>query len=219
MSASRSEIKAEKMKTIAVVSQKGGAGKTTIAVNLAIAAEQRGLHCAIVDLDPQSSARSWHDIRRKESPVVISSHSSRLPHILETARESGAGLVILDTAPHSETVALSAARAADLVLIPCRPSVFDLRAIATSVDLASLAQTPAVVVLNGVPSRGVLAAEATTAITGYGVDMAPDTLGHRAAFVHSLTVGLSVLEYEPASKAAEEILAVFRWLCSRLGIN
>jgi chromosome partitioning protein len=207
------------MKTIAVVSQKGGAGKTTIAVNLAGMAVCRGLQCAVIDLDPQSSAKAWHDIRGQESPVVISSQSSRLKEILEKADQNGADLVILDTAPHSETAALASARLCDLILIPCRPSVLDLKAIVTSIDLAALARKEAVVVLNGIPSRGVLASEASAVIAGYGVELAPAMLGYRAAFVHSLTIGLSVAEYEQASKAADEITELFEWICLKLGIK
>jgi chromosome partitioning protein len=207
------------MKTIAVVSQKGGAGKTTIAVNLAGMAVCRGLQCAVIDLDSQSSAKAWHDIRGQEYPVVISSQSSRLKEILEKADQNGADLVILDTAPHSETAALESARLCDLILIPCRPSVLDLKAIVTSIDLAALARKEAVVVLNGIPSRGVLASEASAVIAGYGVELAPAMLGYRAAFVHSLTIGLSVAEYEQASKAAEEITELFEWICLKLGIK
>jgi chromosome partitioning protein len=207
------------MKTIAVVSQKGGAGKTTIAVNLAGMAVCRGLQCAVIDLDPQSSAKAWHDIRGQEYPVVISAQSSRLQEILEKADQNGADLVILDTAPHSETAALASARLCDLIIIPCRPSVLDLKAIVTSIDLAALARKEAVVVLNGIPSRGVLASEASAVIAGYGVELAPAMLGYRAAFVHSLTIGLSVAEYEQASKAAEEITELFEWMCLKLGIK
>jgi chromosome partitioning protein len=207
------------MKTIAVVSQKGGAGKTTIAVNLSGMAIKKGLQCAVIDLDPQASAKVWHDIRKQTSPVVISAQSSRLPEILEKADRSGADLVILDTAPHSETAALAAARVSDLVIIPCRPSVLDLKAIVTSIDLAAIAKKDSVVVLNGVPSRGILATEASAVIASYGVDLAPVMLGYRAAYVHSLTIGMSAVEYEETSKASEEIMELYLWITMKLGIN
>ena len=211
-------INPDTMKTIAVVSQKGGAGKTNIAVNLAGMAVCRGLQCAVIDLDPQSSAKAWHDIRNREYPVVISAQSSRLQEILEKAGQSGADLVILDTAPHSETAALAAARQSDLILIPCRPSVLDLKAIVTSIDLSSLAKKDASVVLNGIPARGLLATEASAVIAGYGVELVPVMIGYRAAFVHSLTMGNSVVEYESTSKAADEITALFEWICKRIGL-
>jgi len=133
------------METISFISQKGGAGKTTLALNLAGAANIDGLQSVVVDLDPQASAKGWHD-QRNEAPVVISTHATRLAEVIDTVREHDADLCIIDTAPHSETVALAAAKAADLILIPCRPAVFDLRAISSSIDLTQIAGKPALVV-------------------------------------------------------------------------
>lgn len=207
------------MKTIAIISQKGGTGKTTLALNLAIAAEMGGYSTAIIDLDPQASAKSWHDNRKPDGPVVISSQASQLSKILNTAKAHGAKLIIIDTAPHSETAALASARAADFILIPCRPGIFDLRAIATSVDLAKLAKTPAAAVLNAIPSRGMLADEAEQAIQALDLDVSPTRLGQRAAFVHSLTLGQGVLEYEPSGKAAAEVKAVYAWTCKHINMK
>ena len=201
------------MKTIAVISQKGGAGKTTIALNLAVAAVRSGHPCAVIDIDPQASAKCWHDHRQGDSPIVVSAQASRLSEILETAKRNGAELVIIDTAPHSESSALAAARLADLVLVPCRPSLLDLKAITTTIDLAALAKTPALAVLNTVPVKGGLKSEAELVLKSYGVEIASITLGHRIAFVHSLTVGQGVLEYEPEGKAAEEINGLFSAIC------
>jgi len=200
------------MKTIAMISQKGGTGKTTLTLNLAIAAEKSGQSTVIIDLDPQASAKGWDDQRKADTPVVISSQASQLSKLVETAETHGAKLCIIDTAPHSETAALSSARIADLVVIPCRPGIFDLRAIATSVDLAKLAKTPAVAVLNAVPARGSLADEAEQAIQAIDLAVSPVRLGQRAAFVHSLTGGEGVLEYDPKGKAANELQHVYLWL-------
>ncbi len=207
------------MKIIAIISQKGGAGKTTLALNLAVAAETLGYSSVVIDLDPQASAKGWHDMRGKDNPVVISAQAARLTDILNTAREHGAALTIIDTAPHSETSSLAAARAADLILIPCRPAILDLRAITTSADLASLSKTPAAAILNAVPPRGTLADEAEQVIKGYGLEVSPARLGQRSAFVHSVTTGQSVLEYEPRGKAAQEIKAVYMWVCNHVNME
>jgi chromosome partitioning protein len=135
------------MRIIAILSQKGGAGKTTIAVNLAVAAELAGKRSVIVDLDPQASSTSWGDSRRTEAPAVVSAQASRLPNVLEAASNGGAELAIIDTAPHSESVSLAAARLADFILIPCRPAILDLRAINHTIELVRLAAKPAAVIL------------------------------------------------------------------------
>ncbi len=201
------------MQTLAIISQKGGTGKTTIAINLAVAFEQLGSPAVIIDLDPQASAKGWSDTRRGDSPVVISAHSSRLHEVLATAAENGAGIAIIDTAPHSERDALAAARAANLVLIPCRPAILDLRAIASTIELAQIADTPALAVLNAVPPRGRLPEEAAEAIRASGLEVAPVNIVQRAAFVHSLTLGEAVIEYETDGKAADEINTLCMLAC------
>ena len=206
------------MKTLAIISQKGGAGKTTLALHLAVAAEQAGRAAAIIDLDPQASATGWGDHRQKDKPAVVSSQAARLSQILSAASKEGAALAIIDTAPHSEHAALAAARSADLILIPCRPAILDLRAINSTIDLAKLAGKPAAVVLNSVPPRGSLGEDADHAIEVYGIDVCPVRIAHRAVFVHSLTVGQTAQEYEPDGKGAREIRRFYKWVCRQVGV-
>jgi len=205
------------VKILAIISQKGGAGKTTLAVNLAVAAELEDVPTVLIDLDPQSSAKTWHDLRAgKEAPVVVSAQASRLEEVIAIAHSNGAELVIIDTAPHSESAALAAARAADLVLIPCRPAILDLKAIGTSGDLVALAKKEAIVVLNAVPHQGKLADEAEEAVRSYGLIVAPVKLTQRAAYVHSLTAGQTAQEFEPGGKAAQEIEELYKWTRARV---
>lgn len=206
------------MYTLAVISQKGGAGKTTLAIHLAVASEQAGKSAVIIDLDPQASASRWKDRREGDSPAVVSSHASRLLEVLQAARDHGAQLTIIDTAPHSETSALGAARAADLILIPCRPSILDLQAISSTVDIARLANKTAFAVLNHIPPRGTLADEARAAIASYNLPVSPVQLVQRADFVHSLTEGLTAQEYEPEGKAAQEVKSLYSWLCEHVNL-
>lgn len=212
------------MKIIAVCSQKGGAGKTTTVLHLAVAAERARKRTAIFDLDPQGSACSWAELRNKaqgiDQPAVVGVSYARLPQLLHTARTAGADLAILDTAPHTEEEAFAAmAAAADLLLVPCRPSFFDLQAIRLTLDLARRAGKPAAVVLNAVPVRGPLVEQAEENVAheqaraGTGrVALCPVLLGHRAAYVRSLTDGLVAQEYEPDGKAAEEVAALYKWV-------
>lgn len=205
------------MKTVAILSQKGGTGKTTLSLHLAVAGERRGKSVAVIDLDPQASAAGWKDSRPGETPVVISIPHSRLAQALQTAKGAGADLALIDTAPHSEAAAMAAARAADLILIPCRPGILDLRAIGSTADLVRLAGKPAFVVLNATPPRAVnLLADAREAVTVHGVDVAPVAIQQRAAFAHALTVGQTAEEYAPDSKAAEEVAALFDWMTGEL---
>ena len=133
------------MFTVALISRKGGAGKTTLACGLAVAGERAGFATALVDLDPQGSASAWASLRAANTPVVIMGNATQLPALLAAARDADASLVLIDTAPHSTDAALTAAQASDLVLIPCRASVADLHAIGTSIEIASQAGTAAAV--------------------------------------------------------------------------
>jgi chromosome partitioning protein len=207
------------MKTIAIVSQKGGAGKTTLALHIATAAEAAGLPSVVIDLDPQASAAGWADSRQDDAPVVVAMPFSRLSHGLQAAKDGGAELVVIDTAPHSDSVAVAAIKAADLVLIPCRAGILDLRAIATTSDLVANAGKRAFVVLNALPPRATqLLADAQAAVAQQGLDVAPVGLQQRAAFGHALTLGQTAPEYEPAGKAAEEVVSLFHWVRKTLAL-
>lgn len=207
------------MKTIAIVSQKGGAGKTTLALHIAGAAEEAGLSSAIIDLDPQASAAGWGDSRQGETPVVVALPHTRLSQGLQAATAGGAKLVVIDTAPHSEAAAMAATRAADLVLIPCRAGILDLRAIASTAELVKLAQKPAFVILNAVPPRATqLLADARAAVELHGLEVAPVAVQQRAAFGHALTAGKIASEYEPDGKASREVSDLFAWIRAKLPI-
>ena len=207
------------MKTIAILSQKGGAGKTTLAVHLAVAAERRGLAVAVLDLDPQASAADWGDSRAGDNPSVTSIQASRLRKALDVAAGAGAGLVIIDSAPHSAEAAVAAAEAADLILIPCRAGILDLRAIATTARIVKVTGKPAFVVLNAAPIRAPrLMEDAAAAVTQHGLAVAPIVIHQRSAYAHALTAGQTAEEYEPDGKASEEIGALFAWVASVLAL-
>jgi len=124
----------------------------------------------------------------------------------------------LDTAPNGDQTASLAARAADLVLIPCRPSAFDLEAIETTLLLAKAAAKPAYVVLNAVPPRSQIGKEATAGLSERGARVAPHHLPHRAAFAHGVIDGRTAQEFEPQGKAAKEVEQLHRWLCGVVGM-
>lgn len=206
------------MKTVAIISQKGGAGKTTLALHLATSSALAGRNTAIIDLDPQASAANWGDRRTAELPVVLSAHASRLGHEIRRVGEMEGDLLIIDTAPHSDSAALEAAKAADLILVPCRPAILDIEAISTTLDLVKTTGTPIFVVMNAVAPQGNEAVEAADAIAGLDVQVCPVQLRQRVAFSRALISGQSAEEFEPGGKAAEEASYLHGFMCEHLRI-
>lgn len=193
------------MRTVVLLSQKGGSGKTTLSINLAIAAALRGKSVVIIDLDPQQSAARWARLRTVDNPVIVSGHGPNVADLVSRAKDGGADLVIIDTAPKSENAALAAAKLADVVIIPCQPSSLDLDAISDSVNIVHLAKKPGFFVLNNCRASSTLADEAADALGDYGLAIAPVRIGSRVAFIKSLAEGKGVLEHEPGRSAATEI--------------
>lgn len=206
------------MKTIAITSQKGGTGKTTTAVHLATAATLAGFDAVVIDLDPQGSAATWGDDRGDHAPEVISGQATRLNVLLESANREGFDLVVIDTGPAADAAARRSAELADLVLIPCRPSAFDLKAIRTTIDLVDATRTSAFVVLNAAPIRSRSVDEARGVVESMGAKVAPVVIYQRAAYGHSVIAGQTAQEFEPEGKAAEEIDALWQWVRGELQI-
>ena len=204
------------MKTVAIISQKGGAGKTTLALHLATSATLVGQNTAIIDLDPQASAANWGDRRSTELPVVLSAHASRLLHEIERVESMGGELLIIDTAPHSDSAALEAAKAADLILVPCRPAILDIEAISNTLNLIKTTGTPIFVVMNAVASKGNEAMEAAEAIANLDVQICSVQLGQRVAFSRALIAGKSAEEFEPDGKAAVEAKNLHTFMCEHM---
>jgi chromosome partitioning protein len=210
------------MKTLAIIAQKGGSGKSTIAVHLAAYANSRKIRATLIDLDPQASTYDWNQGRTDNDPHspklhCVRAHERDLPKAIEQAEATGAKLLIIDTAPHSNRDAATAAKLADFVLMPCKPARFDLKALMSTADIAKLSNTPAAVVINHAPPVGPKAERAREVIEGQGIHVLPPVLHRRTAFEDALTGCRAVHEYEPDSKAAEEIAALFN--CLREGLK
>ncbi len=209
------------MRTIAIVSQKGGAGKTTLAINLAVEAARTEV-TLILDTDPQATASRWGEWRGGRDPEVIDCGApSLLSGKLAKAAELGAYLAIIDTPPHADAMARQAARLADLVLIPCRPRAFDLAAIEATAELVNSNRKPAFVVFNAGPPRAqVIYAEAASLVGGgFGLAIAPVLLPERADFHHSAAVGVAAAERDGHGKAANEIRALWAWAREQVGLS
>ena len=197
------------MKKIIVMSQKGGAGKTTATVNLSVAAAMAGHAVAVVDLDPQASATRWSENRTDAEPVVISAHAVRIAEVLHAAEADGMTLAIIDTPPSKDPDLVDVAGFADLALIPCRPAGFDLDAIRSTINVGTIARVPMRVLFNAVRTQGSRFYDAKKAVSIYDIESLPCYLGNRVAFEDSILNGQSVLEYEPAGKAAREVNVLY----------
>ena len=205
------------MYVVAIVAQKGGTGKTTLALCLAVAATSDGKSVLVVDLDPQATASNWGDRRKSEQPVITSTQAARLPKVLGAAAESGADLAIIDTPPRLEQASLAAAMAANLIFIPCIPAINDLDTLDTTIELLKHAgDTKAVVVLNSAPARGSRRHEAEEVVQNKGILIAPVAFGHRTAFPDSAAFGQTPQEYDPKGKAAEETELLYSFMCKHL---
>jgi chromosome partitioning protein len=207
------------MKTLAIISQKGGSGKSTVAVHMAVCAVRQGFHTAIIDLDPQGSSYDWYLSREQKNELnAVLSTAAQLSALLKQAKAGGADFVIIDTAPHSDSTAAMTAQLSDFVLMPCRPARFDLKAIFSTSEIIKLTQTPSAVVINSAP-RGKLSDEAKEALQQQGISVLDPVLFHRVAYSHAIIDGRSVHEYEPGGKAAEEIDDLFNCLRKKMRLK
>ncbi len=205
------------MKTLAVLAQKGGTGKSTLAAHLAVEACRTGPRpVVLVDLDPQASLRRWYEKRESDAPVMLDLGRDSLGTVLDACREDDIGLAIIDTAPHALSQAAAAATAADLVVIPTRPGVMDIEAIDATVDIVQGVEADGVIVINAARPRGSITAEAREMLEIYELPVCPTAIVNRAALADALIDGRGVQELDAKGKAADEIKAVWRWLKRRL---
>ena len=208
------------MKTLVILAQKGGSGKTTVAVHMAVCAARQGLKTAILDIDPQRSAYNWNESRPEDRKLdAVAADIGQLAGLLQRAKLGGVELAIVDTAPHSTGDAAIAAKLADYLLIPCRPARFDLDAVASTLELAKVANTPAAVVINAAATRGRLAEEARGALARQGATVIETVLHQRVAYSHAVIDGRSVHEYEPEGAAAAEIDELYHHITRLYGIS
>lgn len=208
------------MKSICLLAQKGGTGKTTLCLHLGVLATELGRRSAILDIDPQGSATAWRRRRQSSEPQVTKKAAEDLEESSSELSALGTEVLLLDTAPHSSEDATLAADFADLVLIVSRPAILDLEAIGESVKIIKQLDRKAAVVLNACPPphRGgetAIVREAREALSVYGLPVSPVAVSQRAAFSHALIDGRAVTEYEGQSKAANEIRALWDWIESQ----
>ena len=208
------------MRIWSFVQQKGGSGKSTICTNLAVHAEENGETVLIVDLDPQSSATLWHSERGTNKPNVLDAIPDKLNEIIKSAATLGVTLCLIDSPSKLDATALAAIRAADMIVCPTLPDLFNLGSLQDTVQLLETADKLAatVGVINNVDEAGAAAriGEATAVMGNLGMAVCPAAIHHRPQFQSAAEKGKGVTEVGArAKKAADEIRALWSFLDRR----
>ncbi len=205
------------MNILAIVSQKGGTGKSTLAFSLAVAAEQQGVRTSIIDMDPQGTTKKWYGRREADGgPEVNALTATQLEPAMPLLRKQGIQLVIIDT-PGADTPGVTAAiQVADLCLIPARPSVADIEASAPTVSAIHRLGKPFSYVLNQCPpGRSIRTTDAFRVLQLTGA-VASMPLAMRADHMDALATGQGVTERDTNSKAAAEIRELLAWTLNKM---
>jgi chromosome partitioning protein len=207
------------MRVMAISSQKGGSGKTTLSGHIAVQAELAGDGpVAIMDMDPQGSLSDWWNERQATAPAFAQTSISRLSQDLEQLKAQGFKLAIIDTPPAITLAIQSVIQVAELIIIPTRPSPHDLRAAGATVELVERAGKPLVFVVNAATPRAKITFEAAVALSQHGT-VAPVTIHHRTDFASSMIDGRTVMETDPNGKSAAEVRDLWTYISDRLEKN
>ena len=204
------------MHVVALCSQKGGSGKTTLAGHLAVQAELAGAGpVALIDTDPQGSLAAWWNARHSATPAFASTTLAQLPADVERLRLEGCRLVVIDTPPAINMAIQRVINVASLVIIPTRPSPHDLRAVAGTVDMVERAHSNLVFVVNAANIRAKITADAVVALSQHGT-VAPVFVQHRVDFATSMIDGRTVCEIDPEGRSAKEIWQLWEYIANQL---
>ncbi|MEM7422699.1 MAG: AAA family ATPase [Pseudomonadota bacterium] len=206
----------DQLQVVAMTSQKGGSGKTTMTGHLAVEAHRTGNGpVAIIDTDPQGSMAGWGRARAENAPAVFTASPAQVPTVIERLASDGFSLVMIDTPP-AVTEAISTVVAhSDLVIIPTRPSPHDLRAVGATVDIVEEHDKAMIFVVNSATRGARITAEAAVALSQHGT-VAPVTVHHRVDYASSMIDGRTVMEINEASRSAKEIIGLWEYVADRL---
>ena len=207
------------MRILALASQKGGSGKTTLSGHLAVQAQRAGGGpVVLIDIDPQGSLADWWNEREDDLPAFAQTTVARLASDLEQLRQQGFKLAVIDTPPAITMAIQSVISVAELIVVPTRPSPHDLRAVGATVDLCERAGKPLIFVVNAATPRARITSEAAIALSQHGT-VAPVTIHHRTDYASSMIDGRTVMDFEPNGKSAKEIESLWAYVADRLERN
>ncbi|WP_340264171.1 AAA family ATPase [Sphingobium mellinum] len=207
------------MRILALASQKGGSGKTTLSGHLAVQAQMAGAGpVVLIDIDPQGSLADWWNEREAEYPAFAQTTVARLAADLEILRQQGFKLAVIDTPPAITMAIQSVISVAELIVVPTRPSPHDLRAVGATVDLCERAGKPLIFVVNAATPKARITSEAAVALSQHGT-VAPVTLHHRTDFAASMIDGRTVMEVDPKGRSANEVTQLWSYISDRLEKN
>lgn len=204
------------MQIISFVTQKGGSGKTTLAINCAVIASRKNKKVLIIDMDKQGTAESWYQDRESENPHLIKIAASELEKAIKLAGEQKFDFILIDTPGRDEPAQASAIRLADFCIVPCRPSPADMKATPPTVDTIRRLGKTAFFVLTQTPPRSFRIKEAERGLSVLGT-VCPIPIVLRAAYQDAQGAGLAVTEYEKEGKAAQEIQELWNWIQKKMG--
>lgn len=210
-------------KAITVAQQKGGAGKSTITAQLAVAYALAGKRVGVVDIDPQGSLAMWFEVRKMlvdqdgAGITFLQASGWRLSTELDRMKRD-LDIILIDSPPHAETDVRIAVRAADLILVPMQPTPLDLWATQPTLDLAKKEKSAAIVVFNRTPPKGKLVDAVKAKILQAELPVAETVLGNRVAFAASMMEGKGVVESNPRHTATKEIKALAAEIGAKLGL-
>ncbi|MDB5590530.1 ParA family protein [Enterovirga sp.] len=202
------------MKAITFVTQKGGSGKSTLCISLAVAAQEAGRSVCILEMDRQATVTDWAEHRRADTPEVAQIDATQLDDIMFRLRASDFDFVFIDTPGVDSPGSLAAIRAADLCVIPCRPTPADLRAFKPTLAAIYRLEKKFAFVLNQTPPRSYRVRDAADGLAVLGV--LPDVnIVMRNDHQDALGMGQGVTEYNPTGMAATEIRSLWSWIAKR----
>src|SRR3954471_3008939 len=199
------------MKPITFVTQKGGSGKSTLCINLAVAAQEAGRSVCILEMHRQATVSDWAEHRTSESPEVAQVDATQLDEVMRNLRGSAYDYVFIDTPGVDSPGTLSAIRAADLCIIPCRPTPADLRAFKPTLAAVYRLEKRFAFVLNQTPPRSYRIRDAADGLAVLGI--LPDVnIVARTDHQDAIGLGKGVTEYNPKGAAAGEIRQLWQWM-------